>query len=184
VDQKPELLVHTIVRHSPLITRDALYGGRTEAKRLHYKIREGKESVQYCDVMSLYPYICKYFEFSIGHPTIHVGDTCANKEECLKIEDLIKCTFVPPKDLYNTVLQFRHNQILLFCICRSCVLEHNTTDECRHFSDAEKCLDGTRVIDEVRLAVNKGYKNLEIQEIYPYEVTQYNPETGEGCLFV
>jgi G:T-mismatch repair DNA endonuclease (very short patch repair protein) len=57
-DQKPELLVHHIVRHSPLITRDALYGRRTEAMRLHYKIREGKESVLYCDVMSLYPYIC------------------------------------------------------------------------------------------------------------------------------
>jgi len=52
VEQKPELLVHPIVKHAPLITRGALYGGRTEAMRLHYKIREGKESVQYCDVMS------------------------------------------------------------------------------------------------------------------------------------
>jgi len=46
--------------------------------RLHYKIREN-ESVQYCD-MSLYPYICKYFKFPIGHPIIHVGDACADKE--------------------------------------------------------------------------------------------------------
>jgi len=44
-------------------------------------------------------------------------------------------------------------------------------------------LDGTWVIDEVRLAVN-GYKILEIQEVYQYEVTQYNPDTGEGSLFV
>jgi len=51
-------------------TRDALYGGLTEAMRLHYKIKEGEESVQYCD-MSLYPYICKYFKFPIGHPIIH-----------------------------------------------------------------------------------------------------------------
>jgi len=36
----------------------------------------------------------------------------------------------------------------------------------------------------VRLAVNKGYKILEIQEIYQYEVTQYNPDTGQGGLFV
>jgi len=27
VEQKPELLVHPIVKHAPLITRDALYGG-------------------------------------------------------------------------------------------------------------------------------------------------------------
>ena len=55
VEQKPELLGHPVVKHAPLITRDALYGGRTEAMRLHYKIREGEESIQYCDTMSLYP---------------------------------------------------------------------------------------------------------------------------------
>jgi len=37
VRQKPELLNHPIVRQSPLRTRDALYGGRTETMRLHYK---------------------------------------------------------------------------------------------------------------------------------------------------
>jgi len=55
VEQKRELLTHPIVRHAPPITRDALYGRRTEATRLHCKIRED-ESVRYCD-MSLYPYI-------------------------------------------------------------------------------------------------------------------------------
>jgi len=34
------------------------------------------------------------------------------------------------------------------------------------------------------LAVNKGYKILEIQEVYQYENTQYNPDTGDGGLFV
>jgi hypothetical protein len=38
-------------------TRIALYGGRPAAMRLHYKISQGKETVQYCDVMSLYTYI-------------------------------------------------------------------------------------------------------------------------------
>jgi hypothetical protein len=45
-------------------------------------------------------------------------------------------------------------------------------------------LDGTWVTDEVRLAVSKGYRNQEIQEVYQYEVTQYNPETNDGGLFV
>jgi len=89
-----------------------------------------------------------------------------------------------PKDLYHPVLPFRHNKKLLFCLCRSCVLEQNTTGECQHFSDVERCLDGTWAIDEVRLAVNKGYKILEIQEVYQYEVTQYNPDTSEGGHFV
>jgi hypothetical protein len=42
--------------------------------RLHYKIREGEERIQYVDVISLYPFVCKYFKFPIRHPTIHVGD--------------------------------------------------------------------------------------------------------------
>jgi len=47
--------------------------------RLHYRIEENAESIQYCDVMSLYPYICKYFKFPIGHPIIHVGAICKNR---------------------------------------------------------------------------------------------------------
>jgi hypothetical protein len=116
VEQKPELLMHPIVRHAPMCTRDSLYGVRTEAMRLHYKIREEQESVQYCDVMSLYPYICKYFKFPIGHLTIHVGDICADIEACLKMEGLMKCSVVPPKDLFHPVLPFRHNKKLLFCL--------------------------------------------------------------------
>jgi len=39
-------------------------------------------------------------------------------------------------------------------------------------------------MDEVRLAVEKGYRILQIYEVYEYQVTQYNPETAEGGLFV
>ena len=47
-----------------------------------------------------------------------------------------------------------------------------------------RALTGTWVKDEVRLAVEKGYRILEIHEVYQYHVTQYNPESGEGGLFV
>ena len=147
-------------------TREALYGGRTEAIRLHYKIREDVESVQYCD-MNLYRYICKYFKFPIGHSIIHVGDACQT-EACLKMEGLMKRKIVPPKDLYQPVLPYRCDKKLLFCLCRTRVLEHNAKSECRHLGDAERCLEDTWVIDEVRLAVAKGYKILEILEVYEY----------------
>jgi len=39
-----DLRAYPIVRHAPMKTRDALYEGRTEAMRLHYKIREGEET--------------------------------------------------------------------------------------------------------------------------------------------
>jgi G:T-mismatch repair DNA endonuclease (very short patch repair protein) len=35
VEQKPELLTHTIVQQNHLNPRNALYGGRTEAMRLY-----------------------------------------------------------------------------------------------------------------------------------------------------
>ena len=39
-------------------------------------------------------------------------------------------------------------------------------------------------MDGVRLAMEKGYRILEIYEVYEYQVTQYNPETCEGGVFV
>ena len=42
--------------------------------------------------------------------------------------------------------------------------------------------DSTWVIDEVRLAVRKGYRILEVYEVYE-NVTRYDPETREGGLF-
>ena len=45
-------------------------------------------------------------------------------------------------------------------------------------------MEGTWVIDEVRLAVDKGYKILEILEVYEYQVACYDPATGTGGHFV
>ena len=149
VVQNPELLTHPIVRHSPLHTRDALYGSRTVALRLHYKIAENEETIQYCDVMSLYPYICNYFKFPIGHPVVHVGDTCKDIPACLQMEGLIKCSILPPTDLYHPVLPLRCNNKLLFRLCRTCAFEQNMRGPCQHFSDAERAIGGTWVLDEV-----------------------------------
>jgi hypothetical protein len=38
-------------------------------------------------------------------------------------------------------------------------------------------------MDEVRLAVQKGYQVIEVYQMYEYKVTQYNPQTGRGGLF-
>jgi len=93
-EEKPELHTHPVVRSSPLRTRDVLYGGRTEAMLLHYKVREN-ESIQCVDVKSLYPYICKYFKFPVAYPTTHVVDVCKDTETCLRTGRLTICIFVP-----------------------------------------------------------------------------------------
>ena len=55
--------------------------------RLHHKAWES-ETLQYVAVMTLYPYIIKYFKFLVGHPVIHVGDACKYKHACLRMDDL------------------------------------------------------------------------------------------------
>ena len=175
----PELLAIQQCK-SPLCTRDALYVDRTGAMRLHYKAREG-ETIEYVDVMCLYPYICKYRKFPVGHTVVPVGDACKDKEACLRMEGLIKCTIVPPERLYHPVVPFRANQKLMFSLCRTCVITSNNR-ECRHKTD-ERSLAGTWVIDELRLAVQKGYRILEIYELYEYNVTRYDSEPREGALF-
>ena len=88
--------------------------GRTEAMRLHHKARD-VQTIQYVDVTSLYPYVCKYFNFPIGHPVIHVGDSCQDMQAMLLKDGVMKCSILPPKRLYHPVLPFRCNKRLLFC---------------------------------------------------------------------
>jgi hypothetical protein len=100
LDPLPEWETHSVILHEPLNTRDAMYGCQTEAMWLHYKVAEG-ETIQYVDVMSLYPYICKYFKFPTGHPVIHVGDDCLDTVAILQKDSLMKCSILPPKHLFH-----------------------------------------------------------------------------------
>ena len=61
----PDLKSHPLVLHSPLNTRGALYGGRTEEMSLLYKVHEGEETVQYVDVISFNPFVCKDLKFPL-----------------------------------------------------------------------------------------------------------------------
>ena len=62
-------------------------------------------------------------------------------------------------------------------------MEQNMRGECKPFTDDERAISDTWVIPEIKLVVAKGYKILEIQAVYEYQVTQYYQETGEGGLF-
>jgi hypothetical protein len=118
----------------------------------------------------------------MGHPVIHVGHACKDRETCLRKDGLMKRSIVPPEGLYHPVLPFRANEKPMFSLCRTCVLTSNT-GQCYHNAGEERALTGTWVIDEVRLAVQMGYRILEIHELYEYNVTRNDPETREGVLF-
>jgi len=147
------MLAHPIVQKSPLRARDSFYGGPIEAMRLHYKARE-IETIQYVDVMRLSPYIRKYFMFPVVHPVIHVGDACNDKEACLRMDGLIKCSIVPSQKLCHPVLPFRYYNKLIICLYRTCVFTSSV--ECVHTPDEDRDLTGTWVMDTVSLAVENG----------------------------
>jgi len=137
----PELKTRPVVQHSPLNTRDALYGGSNEGHGTALQDTRG-ETIRYCD-MSLYTHSCKYFKFPQGHPVIHVGDACQDIEIVLQKDGLIKCTILPPKRLYHPVLPFRCNNKLLFFLCKSCATELNVGSECMHDTIEQRALVGT-----------------------------------------
>lgn len=164
----------------PLNPRDAFYGGRTGVCRLYHKTSDD-EKILYYDVTSLYPYINKYCAYPIGIPKILIGSDL----ECrtvFNINGIIKCRVLPPKDLYHPVLPIKMHSKLLFILCFKCATELEK-NSCFHI-DEERAFDGTYIAEELRVAVQKGYKILKIYEAWEYELTKYNPETKEGGIFV
>jgi G:T-mismatch repair DNA endonuclease (very short patch repair protein) len=169
---------HPIVANEPLRPREALYGGRTEAFTLYAKAGPDEE-IRYYDVLSLYPFVCKYGKFIVGHPKIH---TCAPFPDLQKIDGLIKCEVLPPKNLLLPVLPYRVHDRLMFVLCRSCA-EALNQGECTHSSVGDRSFIGVYVLDELRLALSKGYSVVRIFEIWEYHTEQYDPISKTGGLF-
>ena len=92
----------------PLRPRDALYGGRTNAVKLYHE-DTGTEEIKYLDICSLYPYICKYGIFPIGHPLILTKEQI-DMDLIREYEGLIKCMILPPSYLYHPVLPLSNNK--------------------------------------------------------------------------
>ncbi|XP_055684231.1 uncharacterized protein LOC129790651 [Lutzomyia longipalpis] len=169
---------HREITDSSFNLRSAVYGGRTEVFRLHYKCKPG-DRIYYYDFTSLYPWANKYSKYFVGHPTIHKD--IESQEEALKYDGVIKCKVLPPRGLYIPCLPYRCNNRLTFPLCCQCAEDLNISN-CTH-SDNERALTGFWSLDEVRLAVEHGYKIQKCFELWAYETSQYNRETGERGLF-
>ncbi len=146
----------------PLNPRDAFFGGRTEA----FKLSSNPGDVMgYEDVTSLYPYVNFWMQYPLGHPEIITHDFKPLSEYF----GLIKCTVLPPKDLYIPVLP-RHTgpaKKLIFPLCAACADTFQTAP-CTH-SDQERALQGTWFTEEVKLAVEKGYQVMKIHSVWHFE---------------
>ena len=142
--------------------RQALFGGRTNAYKLHCKVDES-EKIHYYDFTSLYPTVQAQKSYPIGHPEI----IFRNFESIDKYFGLIKCTVLPPRGLYHPVLPYRCNNKLMFPLCRTCAETENQSDKCNHL-DSERSLSGTWVSPELQKAVEKGYVVSKIDEVWHF----------------
>ncbi|XP_049826260.1 uncharacterized protein LOC126266399 [Aethina tumida] len=171
---------HPVLATSPLNPRDGFYGGRTGNTVTYYKCNEG-ERIKYIDVCSLYPFVCKYGRFPLGHPTIYVG-SAARDIDLSTVDGMVKCKILPPAQLYHPVLPVRMKGKLMFALCNSCG-ESSQQRECCH-TEEERLFTGTWVIAEVVKALEKGYRIVEVFEVWTYETRQYNHAAGQPGLFI
>jgi hypothetical protein len=92
------------------------------------------EVIRYVDVISLYPYICKYEKVPLGHPKVYVGADCP--PDCLDREWIIRCKVLPSRKLNHPVLPYKSNSKLMFPLSSACADTMNQ-DSCTH-SDEER----------------------------------------------
>ncbi|KAG8225677.1 hypothetical protein J437_LFUL018482 [Ladona fulva] len=169
---------HSFTIKKPLDPRDAFYGGRTNAARLYHRVEEDGEKIKYIDVCSLYPFVNKWRKYPVGHPTVYVGDKCPPIENG---EGIIKCTVLPPQKLFHPVLPYKCRGKPNFPLCRTYV-EESFQASCPH-SLNERAIIGTWISDEVKRALDIGYKVIKMHEVWNYTCTTYNKDRNEGGLF-
>jgi len=168
------------LKEAPLNPRDAFMGGRTGVCKLYYKVAPN-EKILYYDVTSLYPYINKYGRYPIGIPKILIGKELENRS-VHDIDGLLKVDILPPRQLYHPVLGVKMHQKLMFILCFKCASE-KSSDQCTH-SDGERMIHGTYIADELRLAVQKGYRIIKIYEAWHYEETTcFDKKTRKEGIF-
>lgn len=118
---------------SPLETRDAFLGGRTEVFKLHAEADENT-NIKYLDVTSLYPFVSKTCKSPLGRLKIVIKNF-----DLQNYEGLIKCRILPPRHQYMPVLPLKINNKRLFGLCRTCMEKQIQT--CQH-TDRERMITG------------------------------------------
>ena len=146
----------------PLEPRDALYGGRTNSSKPYHRC-EGDEKIKYVDFTNLYPHVNRSKTVPVGHPEIITENF---EEDVSNYFGLIKCTVLHPRTLFHPVLPYRTQGKLMFALCKMCADTSNQTP-CTH-SDAKRAIQGTWCTVELMKALEKGYRLLQIHEVWHF----------------
>ena len=167
--------VKSLTLPEPLVPREAFFGGRTGAVSLYAIIDERLgELIRYLDVTSLYPWVNKTATYPIGHPQII---TNPSHLDIGRYFGLALVDILPPEGLFHPVLPVRAGGKLTFPLCGTCVGEQQAlpflerTDVCSH-TDAQRALRGTWCTPEIMKAIEKGYRLLQIHEVWHFPPCQ------------
>ena len=118
---------------------------------------------------SLYPTVQYYKKYPIDHPTKIFKPEYYDKSWF----GLIKCKVLPPRKLYHPVLpqriKVKNYEKLIFTLCKTCSKTKNK-NICSHDNN-ERSFIGTWTTDEVNKAISKGYKILNVFEVWHFENT-------------
>ncbi len=166
--------IRSFVQSLDLVTRleprEAFYGGRTNAVKLHH-VTEDDEHIHYVDFTSLYPWVNKNCVYPMGHPVIlsEPGHT-----DLSQFFGLVKCRVLPPYELYHPVLPYRSGGKLTFPLCRSCVETEQSKplterSSCCAHTPEERALTGTWCTPEIEEAVKQGYVIQHVHEVWHFE---------------
>ena len=157
----------------PLQPRNAFFGGRTNAVKLHHTAATDEE-IEYIDVTSLYPWVNKTREYPVGHPVVIVNPDDPGIHHYF---GMAKVDILPPYNLYHPVLPYRHQGKLTFPLCRTCVEEEMSKPlleksyHCQHTPE-QRTLRGTWCTPEIQKAVELGYTLIKIHEVQHFPPNQ------------
>lgn len=155
-------------KYGPVSIREAFFGGRTNNISFLHDCAPD-EQIRYVDFTSLYPSLLRKKCFPYGHPKV----IRRNFDYTLDSHfGFVKCIILPPKDLFIPSLPIRSNNKLVFPLCSKCS-EVQQNSKCEH-SDSERSMVGTWATCELKLALKKGYKIIEIIEVLDYEKSPNN----------
>ncbi|CAH3187981.1 unnamed protein product [Porites lobata] len=152
---------------APLNPKEALFGGRTGAATLYSKTTEDEE-ISYVDYTSLYPWVNKYGTYPLGHPTILKNPEEQNIDRYFGVA---KVDILAPEGLFHPVLPMKIDDKCMFTLCATCAQEqleqpwHERTNLCNHI-DKERLMIGVWCTEELKMAVQKGYRILKIHEVW------------------
>lgn len=158
-----------VQQHGHIDLRDAFMGGRTEPFRFATECK-ADESIDILDFCSLYPSCCEAYPYPLGHPKVINSDFESwIKDDWIdpQLFGFVKCRILPPKHLRIPILPQRFNERLEFVLCRTCAATE-IKKFCTH-SDEDRALIGTWATPELQLAIDHGYRVLDVIEILHWE---------------